>query len=326
MSYQRLPSQERSSPYNEAHCIQAGAIENGEASILKDVTLNWQKIENYEYYDDVRAASYKDLVFFSKRHSQYDQQEVIQLIPESMETSTIYRFDMGDDNYRYRRFHRDRRLGFLLFNGICGLGLASYLMISKQGLVSGFFPLAVTLSLILSVLQDTNNDGIAFPELRITLGTIFLLFLIYNDGNNTRLPAWVGKDVLTWALYGWISSFVLYVAFIFVSEYDSRWHGGEGLAAVLVILVGVVLGHPTLQATGYIAIVGSVPNFFSFGYDADPEYLIFPLLGGLGCIVLGNWIAANKEMNYSRLKYVGWYISRWIYVKLGGSRPRYTSE
>jgi len=282
---------------------------------------------------------------------QYDmEQEVIQLIPESMETSTIYRFVMGDDNHnrdhiptpdghyesydepfddRYRRFHRDRRLGFLLFNGICGLGLASYLMISKQGLVSGFFPLAVTLSLILSVLQDTNNNGIAIPELRITLGTIFLLFLIYNDGNNTRLPAWVGKDVLTWALYGWISSFVLYEAFIFVSEYDSRWDEGEGLAVVFLILVGVVLGHPTLQATGYIAIVGSVIIFF-FGYDADLEDLMIPLLGGLGCIVLGNWIAANKEMIYfiiySRLKNVGWYISRWMYVRLGGSRPRYTSE
>jgi len=47
MSYQRLPSQRGSSPYNEAHCIQAGAIENDEASILKDVTLNWQKNQKW---------------------------------------------------------------------------------------------------------------------------------------------------------------------------------------------------------------------------------------------------------------------------------------
>jgi len=329
MSYQSHPTSRRirSSPYKEAHCIQASAVEAGKASMLKNATLIWGKLKygyNYDWDSDVSAASYKDLVFFSKRRQR--GYEVIQLIPETMETSTIYRVEMPNDNkdydyYRFRDYYRENSSGFGVFNGICGFGLASYFLISKRGLVSGFFPLAITFSLILSVLQ---YDWFMTPEVRIILGTMIFLFLIYNNGNNTRIPVWVGKDALTWALYGWISSFLLCGASVFLAEYDRHWRGAEALAVVFLILIGVVFGHPTVQLTGYILIVGSLLALIFDGFH-DFELSVLPLLGGVGCVVLGNWIAANKEIIYSRLKYAGWYISRWIYLKFGGSRPSYTS-
>ena len=56
------------------------------------------------------------------------------------------------------------------------------------------------------------------------------------------MPSWVGKDLITWALYGWILAF-----FLMDLLADGYWDDAGIWSLVCLAFTGIVLDHPTVQ-------------------------------------------------------------------------------
>ena len=313
---------------DEAHCADSSKMQNGNDMMLKNVSLDWNMMKDIDtarmknaecqaWESEISAASYQDLVFFKKVSSIFllddlvlldDYLEVIQLDPATMETSTIF-LEKGHVRHGDELcVHRDCVHLLKFFNGICGLVFASYYLIAKLGMVSGVFPLVYAFSFVLFMLVD---EAIEVSFLTF-MGTGFLLYLIVTDRKWDKLPAWIGKDVYTWALYGWISSNSILP---FVPNYMFRHT--EELKVVYWCISALILGHPVIQMLGYIFVIfGVLEIIFDFEYFLmDPWEALSPILSGLGLVVSGNWITAHKEVIYARGKYVFWYLKKWFRVR-----------
>ncbi len=279
-------------------------MENGKALVLKNTTAEFD-ICQHRYPSRLEAASYKDQVFFSTTRYPFCQ-EVIQLDTKTMETSTIYYKKCGrdgDDRYEFVPFSYT-----LVFNGFIGIFTASYYIIAKRGMVSGFFPLMTAFSYLLNLV----TSGM-FVFLLLISGTVFFHYAIFTDCSWRYLPAWVGKDVYKWSLYGWISSIAISEILPFV-PYSLTRHVDAGWVIVCYMITGIILGHPMLQAVGYIFVLASLWLLINeFNYIlGDPIEWLTLILAGLGMIVLGNWLAAHRDTIYARSQYALWYLTKWF--------------
>ncbi len=294
-----------------AHCVDPSKTKNGSALILNNSTLDWHITKEALKHDTciehdyvVLTASYKDLVLIHKsRHDYlYDCKEVIQLNTTTMETSTIYHEKCFAS---HRKFHNDdystqsRNKYLLFFHGICGLLIASWYLIVKMGMVSGFFPLALSFSLTIMVLSDTWLDTWLYFVF-LTVGNGVLLYSILEDRRWGILPAWLGKDTYPWALYGIYSSIapLPFIPFLHYEAAEAQF--------VCMGLTGSILGHPICQVLGSIlALVGVMWVITDFSYflhyPTEPLVMFFI---GLGLLFFGGWLSTHQEMIYARVKFM----------------------
>ena len=298
------------------HCVDRSKMENGEALVLKNATLEFSE-QKYEscYGFTLEAASYQDQVFFRKSRYHPFCHEVIQVDTTTMETSTIYQTKCtrnDDDKFDDKKFVPFSYT--LVFNGFGGLLVASHYMIVSRGMVSGFFPLMTTFSFLLNIVL---TSAIYVPAILI-IGTAFFHYSIFTDRRWRYLPAWVGRDVYVWSLYGWIFSIVIFDFLPFFPYSISRYR--ESLVLFCILITGVILGHPSLQAIGCFYLMGSLFELIIYFDDflMDPgEFADFAeeAMVGLGMIVLGKWLSTHKEGFYARSKYAIWYVTKWLQIR-----------
>lgn len=299
---------------DKVHCVDDSKMENGKALVLKNTTADFDIIRENKgkrrcsrNWSEQEAASYKDQVFFSTSKSYPFCREVIQLDTKTMKTSTIYYKKCGRD-YDYNDYEFTAFSYTLVLNGFIGIFTASYYMIVARGMVSGFFPLMSTFSYILNLLTLAQ-----IPVLLLTIGAIFFHYAIFTDHRWRYLPAWVGKDVYKWSLYGWISSVAISEILPFL-PYSLTRHVDEGWVIFWYTMTGIILGHPILQAVGYIMVLAFLWLFIiEFEYILmDPGEWFGQVLTGLGLIVLGRWLTAHRDVIYARSQYVLWYVTKWF--------------
>lgn len=292
-----------------AHCVESSETMNGSALILNNFTLDWHITKealkhdtciDYEY--EVATASYKDLVLIHKTRQYMKCKEVIQINTATMETSTIYhekcsasRRKRYDDDY----FTPNRNSYLLFFHGICGLLIASYYLIMKMGMVSGFFPVALSFSFTIMVLTASW-----FYFIFLTVANVLLLYSILEDRRWSILPAWLGKDTYPWMLYGMYASVapLPFIPFIGYMAEDAQF--------VYMVLTGIILGHPVCQVLGSIlmlvGVMTIITDFSYFLYDpGEPLQMFFT---GLGLLVFGGWLSTHKEAIYARMQFMNRYV------------------
>ena len=291
-----------------AHCVDSSETKNGSALILNNFTLDWHITKEalkygacVEYQYEVATASYKDLVLIHKtRNYRTHCKEVIQINTATMETSTIYHEKCStrrrfDDVYVYP--NRDSYL--LFFHGICGLLIASYYLIMKMGMVSGFFSVALSFSFTIMLLTGTW-----FYFIFLTVASVLLLYSILEDRRWSILPAWLGKDTYPWMLYGMYASvaplpFIPYLGYM-----------AEDAQFVYMVLTGIILGHPICQVLGsiqiFVGVMWIITDFSYFLYDpGEPLQMFFT---GLGLLVFGGWLSTHKEAIYARIQFMNRYV------------------
>jgi len=303
------------------HCVDKSKMENGKALVLKNATFEFSKQKEYAKYgcsNDVNpeAASYQDQVFFRFRKSPNYQvcHEVIQVDTTTMETSTIYQTKCtGNSDKEFVPFSYT-----LVFNGFGGLVVASHYMVVSRGMASGFFPLMTTFSFLLNIVLTFAS---CVPEILI-IGTAFFHYLIFTDRRWRCLPAWVGKDVYIWSLYGWIFSILIsdLLPFLPYSIVDQ----GEDWVLFCILITGVILGHPILQALGCFFLMRSLFDVI-IEFEAilvDPGRFAEEAMIGLGMIVLGKWLSTHKEVIYARSQYAMWYVTKWLRIRFRRSLRR----
>ena len=313
------PSRHNAQQKTLIHCIHTDLSDNKSSTILT-TTIYWKN--NYWNSHRIFAASYQGLVLISHSNNEnYEPmyQEVQQINPTTMETSIIYhsvsgRENADDDDYYSRPSRKgEKRISkFSILVGILVLGLTSAWLIIREGVPSGVIPFVYALVGILVLLFGYRK---AFSGLSLTVGTVFFHCMIFFGGGwrGCRLPVWIGRDMYTWALYGWIS------AFLVGNIFDAYYVIIDTLAPVYLALTGIILGHPVVQIMGYTSIFMSfifailvLSNFVQYGFgDFDFNeligYFLIPILIGVGLIVVGNWIPANRKFTAARCRHIDRY-------------------
>ena len=248
------PSRHNAQQKTLIHCIHTDLSDNKSSTILT-TTIYWK---NDWHNHRIFAASYQGLVLISHSINEYYEpmyQEVQQINPTTMETSIIYHSvlsrENGDNDDYYSQPTRPPRFGekkiskFSILVGILVLGLTSAWLIIREGVPSGVILFVYALVGILVLLFGYRK---AFSGLSLTVGTVFFHCMIFSGGGwrGCRLPVWIGRDMYTWALYGWIS------AFLVENIFDAAYYVIiDTLAPVYLALTGIILGHPVMQIMGY---------------------------------------------------------------------------
>jgi len=205
------------------------------------------------------------------------------------------------------------------------MGTGCWLLIRK-GLPSGTIPFVVAIVAMLHLLlfeAEINDLHVMTTVLTTVLTSGTILFHITlccccsenhnnNNKNNNRLllqrlqlPSWITKNVLIWALYGWIGAFL---ADGFCLQVGILGVDGEMFitALALIAFTGIILHHPIIQLMGIcsivLAVIVAIISFFFADYF---DIIILQLtMMGVGLIFAGNWISKNRNKIISRCLYV----------------------
>jgi len=187
------------------------------------------------------------------------------------------------------------------------IGTGCWLLI-REGLPSGIISVVVAIVtlfhlLLFKVLDDPDlySDHMKFTIIVLVSGTILFHIMLccysssenHNNNNNST------KNMLIWAVYGWIGAFWALNTFSNMNAYHYNDPTDEiGITSlVLLAFTGIVLQHPIIQLMGVVTVLVSIIilPFIDFYFDIL-DFLPFFLMG-FGLIWVGNWISKNINTN-----------------------------
>jgi hypothetical protein len=245
-------------------------------------------------------------------YDSYQYQEVISLNPSSsssnsnsMDSKTIFHMTYtsnwggeferrGHENTRCIQDHVKVPSGIaaLVVLVLCGLWL-----ILREGVPSGVAPLALAVVGVIRSFTGEWDHGAAM--LSLSAGSLFLHGVLCCGADDDAgrhlchfLPAWIGRDMYIWGLYGWILSFFFMDLVFGMSEAMIS-------SSILLGLSGVILDHPIPHVMGYTTCGLAVFSFLAwpvFGFGGGELTIGFFLLFlGVGIVGAANCLSNNRR-------------------------------
>ena len=194
----------------------------------------------------------------------FNYQEIVSLTPNAMETKTVYHMTRSQsdayyyDDFGSRRDHEQTKcvqkhvIVFATIATLVVLVLSSLWLLLREGIPSGVVPLMYAVVIAIYAIGEAASGGRdnfrylgrGWTSLALTIGTFFFYIVLCCGANGRRracpcLPGWIGNEIYVWALYSWITAFLILDAI-----------AGDGdvvaLALVYFAISGLILDHPTV--------------------------------------------------------------------------------
>lgn len=231
----------------------------------------------------------------------YVYQEVVSINPNTMESKIVYHLTSPQGGYygwydgprggdTIRCIQNHVQVGSAIASMVV-MVLSGLWLIVREGVPVGVAPILLAVVGMIRLFSGEWDSGLA--HMSLTLGTLFFHGVL-ACGNICPLPAWMGRDMYSWALYSWIISFIII---------DMVFRMGEVgyLATAWLGISGIILNHPIPQIIGYFYVLMGIwylimfPFFRYYWGDYLGRIGILYLLVGIGIIGLSTWLSNNRR-------------------------------
>lgn len=180
-------------------------------------------------------------------YAESHQTEIYKLYPETMQISSIANVTHNDEDFNpFRVTDKCSRWTATIGSavGAAVLGPASFWMLKVRKMSAGVVPVCVGLIKLIGLLSEDLAKGIAY------LTAVAVTIALFG-----KVPAWMGHDILPWALYSTLGALFAI----------SPGHVERIGVMILFVMIGLILDHPVSQLVGWLGGIATLfIGIFSF--------------------------------------------------------------